>query len=111
MSQVRLEAVRARLLEIAAQGKAIDLQETALQASFEELSNLPKLWPHLSEEDKLAKFRTIINKVAVDYDKPGNRLGLKMELFLDPPNSQKNEGFELVCIPGRRDRDSSRRPA
>jgi site-specific DNA recombinase len=103
-----LEVVRDRIAELAAKGETINIQEIALQASYDELCNLQQMWQYLTDEEKREKLRTIINKIIVNYDKKANKLNLKIQLFLDfaDPSSRKPAGFHSVVFPYRRGRGS-----
>lgn len=102
----QLDSVRNRIAELASQGKKIDLQEIALQASFDDLCNLPNIWDKLSDEEKQEKLRTIINQIIVNYDRKTRKFNLTIQLFLDSDLPKKRDRFHFVVIPCRRDRDS-----
>ncbi len=102
----QLDVIRNRMAELASQGEEINLQEIALQASFDDLCNLPVIWKDLDDSQKREKLRSIINQIIVDYDRKLRKFHLKIELFLDSPNSRKRDRFHFVVIPSRRDRGS-----
>jgi len=107
----QLQAVRDRIAELAAKGEEINFREIALQSSYEELCDLPKIWELLEDEEKREKLRTTINQVIVNYDKERGRLDLKMQLFVDNASSSKartSKKFHFVVFPLRTDKGSSR---
>jgi hypothetical protein len=103
--------VRERIAELASQGEEINLQEIALQTSFDELCNLPKIWDKLTDEEKQEKLRTIINQIIVEYDRKLRKFHLKLELFLDSELPKKRDRFHFVVIPCRTGRGSLLLPA
>ena len=107
----QIDSIRNRMAELASQGEEINLQEIALQASFDDLCNLPAIWKNLEDSEKQEKLRSIINQVIVNYDRTLKKFHLKIELFLDSPNSRKRDRFHFVVYPYRRGRDSWRRQA
>jgi site-specific DNA recombinase len=98
----KLEIVRDNLSKIALQGHEANLQEIALNASYEELCNLPVLWNSLTDEEKRDKLRTIINQAVVNYDKRAGKANIKLELFVDSISQKKREKFHSVVFPLRR---------
>jgi site-specific DNA recombinase len=105
----QIDSVRNRVAELASQGEEINLQEIALQTSFDELCNLPKIWDKLTDEEKQEKLRTIINQIIVEYDRKLRKFHLKLELFLDSELPKKRDRFHFVVIPCRTGRGSWRR--
>ena len=107
----QLDIIRNRMAELASQGEEINLQEIALQASFDDLCNLPEIWKGLDDGEKREKLRSIINQIIVDYDRKLRKFHLRIELFIDSPHSRKRDRFHFVVIPNRRGRGSSQLPA
>ncbi len=102
----QIDSIRNRMAELASQGEEINLQEIALQASFDDLCNLPAIWKNLEDSEKQEKLRSIINQVIVNYDRKAKKFTLKIELFLDSPNSRKRDRFHFVVYPYRRGKGS-----
>ncbi|MBN1794239.1 MAG: recombinase family protein [Candidatus Omnitrophica bacterium] len=107
----RIDSIRDRMAELASQGEEINLQEIALQTSFEDLCNLPQMWKNLTDEEKQEKLRTLVNQIIVNYDRKLRKFHLEVQLFLDSDLSKKRDRFHFVVIPSRRGRDSSPQPA
>lgn len=107
----QLDNARNRMAELASQGEEINLQEIALQASFDDLCNLPETWKHLDDIEKQEKLRSIINQIIVEYDRNTKKFHLNIEMFLDSPHKRKRDRFHFVVIPDRRGKGSSRRRA
>ena len=107
----QLDGIRNSLAKLASQGEEINLQEIALQTSYEDLCNLPQIWTHLTDSEKQEKLRSIINQVIVHYDRKTGKIKLDMELFVDSADSKKRDRFHFVVIPCRRGRGSWHRPA
>ncbi|MDD5730089.1 MAG: recombinase family protein [Candidatus Omnitrophica bacterium] len=107
----QLETVRNRMAELVAEGEDINVQELAMQSSFDELCNLSSTWRYLSPEEKQEKLRSIVNQIIVDYDKRSGNFNLKVELFVDSDAVKRRDRFHFVVIPSRTGRDSWRRPA
>ena len=93
----QLEEVRARQAELAMQGEEFNLQEIALQASYEELCNLPKMWQYLSDKEKQEKLRTIIKQITVSEEEKKRKIKLKIEIFLDSLKKRKREKYHFVA--------------
>ncbi|MCX5711922.1 MAG: recombinase family protein [Candidatus Omnitrophica bacterium] len=106
----QIDAVRNRMAELVSAGEDINLQDIALQTSFDDLCNLPNIWKNLTDDERREKLRSIINQVVVDYDKKLKKFHLKIELFLDSDLPKKRDRFHFVVIPSRRGRGSLRRP-
>ena len=102
----KLEETRGKITEIAVQGHEASLQEMALNASYEELCNLPAKWSDLTDEEKRDKLRIIINQVIVNYDKRAGKANIKLELFVDSISQKKRDKFHSVVIPSRTGMDS-----
>lgn len=102
----QIDSVRGRMAKLSSQGEEINLQEIAMQTSYEDLCNLPKMWQHLSDEEKQEKLRSIINQVIVHYDRATGKIKLEIELFVDSADAKKRDKFHFVVIPSRRDRGS-----
>lgn len=98
----QLEAVRARQSELALQGEEFNLQEIALQASYEELCNLPKMWQHLNDKERQEKLRTIINHITVDKDEKEREIKLRIEIFTDSLKKRKVEKYHFVANVSRK---------
>ncbi len=107
----QIDAVRNRIAELASKGEEINMQEIALQASFEELCELPNIWSKLTDEERQGKLRKIINQIIVDYDRKLRKFHLQVQLFLDADLPKKRDRFHFVVIPYRTDKGSSRKPA
>lgn len=107
----QLDSIRNRIAELASKGEEINMQEIALQASFDDLCNLPKIWDKLTDEEKQGKLRKIINQIIVEYDRKLRKFHLQVQLFLDADLPKKRDRFHFVVIPYRRDKGSSRLPA
>lgn len=107
----QIDSVRNSLASLVSQGEEINLQEIALQTSYEDLCNLPKIWQYLSDSEKQEKLRSIVNQVIVHYDRKPKKIDLQMELFTDSADSKKRDRFTFVVIPCRRDRGSLLLPA
>jgi site-specific DNA recombinase len=105
----QLDAVRNRIAELASKGREINMQEIALQASFEELCGLPNIWSKLTDEERQGKLRKIINQIIVDYDRKLRKFHLQVQLFLDADLPKKRDRFHFVVIPYRTGRGSWRR--
>lgn len=106
----QLDGIRNSITSLVSQGEEINLQEIALQTSYEDLCNLPQTWPHLTAEEQQEKLRSIVNQVIVHYDRATGKIKLDIELFTDSADAKKRDRFHFVVIPCRRDKDSSRRP-
>lgn len=106
-----LESVHGRMVELASKGENIDTKKLALQISFDELSNLSKTWPGLSDEGKQLKLQAIIDRVSVK-EINDDRIKLTTTIFLDSLNSRKKPGLvEVLSRGGSHYSLSLRRPA
>ncbi len=101
-----LESIHGRMTELASKGENVDAKKLALQISFDELSNLKKTWPALSDEGKQLKLQAIIDRITAREIKD-DKLKLTTTIFLDSLNSRKKSG--LVEVLSRRGRDSLRK--
>jgi site-specific DNA recombinase len=106
----QLEVIRNRMAELSSQGEEINLQEIALQTSYDDLCNFPKMWQYLTDEEKQEKIRSIINQIIVNCDRRSNKINLKINLFTDSASSKKRDRFHFVVIPYRTDKDSLHKP-
>lgn len=98
----QLDGIRNSIASLVSQGEEINFQEIAMQTSYEDLCNLPKMWQHLSDEEKREKLRSIVNQVIVHYDRTTGKIKLDMELFVDSADAKKRDRFHFVVIPCRR---------
>jgi len=103
-----LESIHDRMAQLASKGENVDAKKFALQISFDELSNLKKTWPGLSDEGKQLKLQAIIDRITAREMKD-NKIKLTTTIFLDSLNSRKKSG--LVEVLSRRGRGSLPRQA
>ncbi|MFH1553012.1 MAG: recombinase family protein [Candidatus Omnitrophota bacterium] len=98
-----LESIHDRMAQLASKGENVDAKKLGLQISFDELSNLKKTWPGLSDEAKQLKLQAIIDRITARKTKDNN-IKLTTRIFLDSLNSKNKSG--LVEVLSRRGRGS-----